>query len=117
MLAVQVVCDVLNRDMEAVHTVNGSGEAIVAHLEASRHNVGHLIMMERKCSSQRLDGASLTSVPCDRIITTQQSNWVWSFLDKVDSSCLICCDKEKDVSAVTTNTEVGRKKKTSYPLF
>lgn len=32
MLAVEVVCDVLDRDMLSIHTVHGAGEAVVAHL-------------------------------------------------------------------------------------
>lgn len=32
----------------------------------------------------------LTSVPWDSMMTTQQSCCEWSFLDKADSSCLIC---------------------------
>lgn len=32
MLAIQVICDVLNRDMLSVHTVHGTREAAVAHL-------------------------------------------------------------------------------------
>ena len=54
------------------------------------------------------------------MITTQQSCWEWSFLDKADSSCLICWNFEIKVSitefhAVSDNQK--KKRKHSYFLF
>lgn len=114
MLAVQVVCDVLDWDIQTVHTIHGSGEAIVAHLKKhhvicrSPHNGGKKSV---SCSSQGQVGPCLTSVPCDSIITTQQSYWEWSFLDKADSSCLICWNIGQDVSSDCKHKGLKKKKK------
>lgn len=48
--------------------------------------------------------AGLTSVPWDRMITTQQSNCEWSFFDKADSSDMICWNVEINFSPSIFNS-------------
>lgn len=41
MLAIEVVCDILNWDMLSVHAVHGTREAVVAHLYTTlKHSLG-----------------------------------------------------------------------------